>query len=125
MRWQQRGPLSNAGLCSAPVQSTAEYRRLLEPHGLIKPDQHVCHIIATANGGADHPANYSVFSQAYNTSTKHLHDDLTCYLVGEATAKEAVEASRRYGNKEGKKYKGPDGAILFANGKLKHKLMLK
>lgn len=98
---------------------------MVQPHGMIEPDQHVCHIIATANGGADHPDNYTVFSKAYNSSTKHLHDDLTCFLVGLDKAKAAVEVSRKYGKKYGKKYEGTDGATLVANGARKHKLMLK
>lgn len=43
-------------------QTPREYRRVLEAHHLVQPDQKVCHIIAPANGGAEHPDNYCIRS---------------------------------------------------------------
>lgn len=107
-----------------PVQSTQEYRRVLERHGLIWPGQHVCHIIASANGGADHPTNYTVLGDGWNTYSRHVHDDINCFLVGAARAKAAVEVSRKYVNRKGEVYEGPDGAKLAANGARKLKALL-
>lgn len=106
------------------MQSTQDYRRVLQRHGLIHGDQHICHIIASAHGGADHLDNYAVLGQGWNVYSRHEHDDINCFLVGPSKAQAAVEASRKFGNRKGKFYKGPDGPKLVASGARKLKGLL-
>lgn len=97
---------------------------MLERHGLIWRNQHVCHIVAATNGGADHPSNYAILGEGWNCYSRHVHDDINCFLVGKAKAAAAVEVSRRYGNRRGKYYDGPDATHLVKSGARKLKGLL-
>ena len=68
-----------------------EYRR---QRGDIKDNWDVAHIIARANGGADHPANYVPMSRPYNRRLENLHDGVIFALISDEMVREAVRASR-------------------------------
>ena len=68
-----------------------EYRR---QHGDMRDDWDVGHIIARANRGAYHPANYVPMSRAYNQKLKDLHDGVIFAHLSKARVREAVRASR-------------------------------
>lgn len=56
-------PLTTSPTDSPPLrwfQTPKEFRCVLAAHGLVRTDQHVCHIIARTRGGADHPDNYFI-----------------------------------------------------------------
>ena len=95
------------------AMTTKEYRRKLIKAGLtINQDDHVPHIIAKANGGADHTDNYFfVVGMKCNIAWGKHHDAYMAYHVGLARAKKAVEISKKMGG-----YKGPDAATLVRRG---------
>jgi hypothetical protein len=59
---------------------------------------HVCHIISQANGGANHPDNYFLFSGEANGKFSNKLDHVNVYLVGKEKAEKAVKISRQLGN---------------------------
>ena len=65
-----------------------------EDRGDMRDDWDVGHIIARANRGADHPANYVPMDRAYNQKLKNLHDGVIFALLSKDRVKEAVRASR-------------------------------
>ena len=82
--------------------SKVQYRKLRETNGFpLNSDQHVCHIIAESNGGANHIDNYYVASGSLNQSLGNRND---CYLAeaaGLEQTKKAIAVSRTRG------YTGP------------------
>ena len=56
---------------------------------------HVGHIVARANGGANHPDNYFLLPADTNMKLQHRHDDLMFVLAGEEQTADAVRASRK------------------------------
>lgn len=96
-----RANTARAALSSDTEMSRAEYAKILRNAGLeqqlVKKD--VFHIIAHANGGADHPDNYLfALGQSYNRLIGDKFDDLNCFLAGVEQATRAIEVSMRYGN---------------------------
>jgi len=77
---------------------------------VFETDQDVCHIIASANGGADHPDNYVVLGREFNRCIGARYDHLMCYIAGKEKCQKAVEASMR-------RYEGPSADSLYAKGK--------
>lgn len=75
-------------------------------------DQDIFHIIAGANGGADHSDNYH-FAQnrAFNRAIGDRYDHVNCYLVGLEKAKKAVLVSVQFSS-----YKGPSAEELYKKG---------
>ena len=67
-----------------------EYRR---KHNM-RDDWDVGHIIARANHGADHNANYVAMSRAYNQKLRHIHDGVIFAHLKEDRVRRAVCASR-------------------------------
>eukprot|EP00930_Biecheleria_cincta_P006320 TRINITY_DN10730_c0_g1_i2.p1 TRINITY_DN10730_c0_g1~~TRINITY_DN10730_c0_g1_i2.p1 ORF type:complete len:464 (-),score=78.45 TRINITY_DN10730_c0_g1_i2:461-1852(-) len=69
-----------------------EYRTFLKKSGIeIERDQHVFHIIASKNGGPDHPDNYLyALGSSFNQSIADRHDDLCCFIAGKTKADKAV-----------------------------------
>lgn len=99
------------------MQSRDKYRRLLRKHGQLMDDQDVFHIIAKENGGADHVDNYHYAQNAaLNRALGCRHDYLNAYLAGMQRAQAAVRVSQKYGNKDGKKYRGPSAEELYKKG---------
>ena len=99
--------------CKDCLMTTAKYAKHLRSLGLDLQDQDVFHIIASENGGADHPDNYLyALGSTFNRSIGANYDELCCFLAGKAKAKKAVEISMRLGNtprnkkKPQKKYQG-------------------
>ena len=89
--------------------TTRRYRKYLNANGRpIQPDEHICHIIAKANGGADHPLNYCVASSKINKINGRSNDAYYVGIVGLTRAREAVRISRELNN-----YTGPDAETLF------------
>ena len=67
-----------------------DYRR---EHNM-RDDWDVGHIIARANRGADHSANYVPMSRDYNQRLKNIHDGVIFAHLSEKRVREAVRASR-------------------------------
>jgi hypothetical protein len=92
--------------------TTAQYRRRREKAGFpLMPNQHVCHIIASANGGADHIDNYFVASSQFNYATGSLQDAFMVFIAGLEQAQQAVAVSKTLNG-----YRGPDALTLFRQG---------
>lgn len=94
-----------------PVVSRSAYRKKLKAAGVDVSGQDVGHIIASANGGADHDHNYTMQGAYYNRSMGNKHDAIMCALEGIAKARLAVTASRAQ-----KGYNGPSAEELVAEG---------
>ena len=61
--------------------------------------QDVFHIIANANGGADHPDNFLyALGKTFNRSIGDNYDDLCAFLAGPQKTERAIRASMTYGN---------------------------
>ena len=56
---------------------------------------HVGHIVAEANGGANHPDNYFLLPADTNMKLQHKHDDLMFVLAGKERTAKAVRMSRK------------------------------
>ena len=93
--------------------STTEYRQLRAQCGFpLTEDQDVCHIIAHANGGANHRDNYCVASRSLNRSLGNKNDFYLAEVVGLEQTKKAVAISRTRG------YKGPGADELIAMARM-------
>lgn len=89
------------GLQQGPI-SRAVYRKQLIELGVIhaKDDVDVFHIIANANGGADHTDNFLIaLGKTFNRSNGDRLDGLHCYIAGLAKTTRAVAASVKFGTK--------------------------
>ena len=71
-----------------------EPRKYRQDRGDMRRDWDVGHIIARANRGAYHPANYAPMDRAYNQKLKNLHDGVIFAHLSKDRVKEAVRASR-------------------------------
>jgi hypothetical protein len=83
-----------------PMKREAYKARLVEL-GVAKQgdDVDVCHILANANGGADHPHNYVfLLSSKFNRSIQDKCDELNCYISGYEKKLRAIQVSREQGN---------------------------
>ena len=90
----------------------ATFRSRLKKAGWsLKPGQDVCHIIAEANGGANHSDNFFIAGESYNRSTGNRHDQLIAYVAGREAAERAVAISRAM-----KGYSGPNAETLYRQG---------
>lgn len=90
----------------------ATFRSRMERAGRpLKPGQDVCHIIAEANGGANHSDNYFIAGEAFNRSTGSRHDQLIAYIAGREAAERAVAVSRAMNG-----YSGPSAETLYRQG---------
>ncbi|CAE8645173.1 unnamed protein product [Polarella glacialis] len=81
--------------------SRAAYRKRLQDAGLLQRDQDVFHIIASANGGPDHPDSYlGALGASFNRSIGCRFDALCCFIAGlektEKAVRRALEAERLY-----------------------------
>ncbi|KAJ3297655.1 hypothetical protein HK104_000288 [Borealophlyctis nickersoniae] len=86
---------------------TSQYRQHLKACGFdLGTGIHVLHIIASANGGADHAWNYHwVGHGRLNSSVQNRCDAFYCYLAGRFATQRAVEASLKHGKlKQSRKY---------------------
>ena len=99
-----------------PLQSRNQYATFLRKSGLLEADQDVFHIIASANGGADHTHNYHFAqNQSWNRAIGSQHDFINCYIAGKIKAEKAVTISRSLGNGS-ITYSGPDALALYKMG---------
>lgn len=98
-------------------QSKEQYRAIKNKHGQVSAGQHVCHIVAAAMGGADHPDNFVMGDGGLNTSFGMYNDDLTAALVGLERARTAVAASVAHGAAAGQPYAGPTAEQLYWSGR--------
>lgn len=102
--------------------SRQAYRKWLGT--LIERDQDVFHIIATANGGADHPDNYDFArGSSWNRAIGRRFDDINCYQVGKIKCAKAVRISQLLGSHscsnhhpKQKKYTGRTAMELYVQG---------
>jgi len=101
-----------------------KYRKHLIEGGLLSEDQHIFHIIASANGGPDHPDNYlGALGGVFNCSIGKRMDYFCCFIAGLDKTKKAVtralEAEALY-QKDPSKYhhvidsRGKSEPILFS-----------
>jgi len=83
--------------------TTAKFRRQLLAKGLvIEDDQDVFHIIASANGGADHVDNYAFLGNSVlNIKLGCKNDDIVGWMTGLQKLKKAVAVSNLLGNRKG------------------------
>ena len=76
------------------------YKQIVKPkdyrqdRGDMRDDWDVGHIIARANRGADHSANYVPMDRAYNHKIRDIHDGVIFAHLKEDRVREAVRASR-------------------------------
>jgi hypothetical protein len=86
------------------------YRKHMADSGHpIEADQHVCHIIAESNGGANHSDNYMVLSATVNLATGNRNDSHFAKLAGLEKTKKAVAISIKMCG-----YDGPSAEFLCA-----------
>ncbi len=89
------------------------FRSRMEKAGRpLRPGQDVCHIIAEANGGANHSDNFFIAGESFNRSAGNRHDALFAYIAGRDAAEKAVDISKAM-----KGYSGPDAETLYRQGK--------
>ena len=81
-------------LQDSPYNRKVEPRKYRRQRGDMRDDWDVGHIIARANAGADHSANYVPMSRAYNQKLRHLHDGVIFAHLSKKRVREAVHASR-------------------------------
>ena len=90
----------------------ARFRAMRAEAGFpLNADQHVCHIIAESNGGANHIDNYYVAAGSLNQSLGNRNDSYLAEAAGLEQTKKAVAVSRTRG------YTGPDAEDLIAMAK--------
>ena len=99
------------------TQTTTEYRNWRQEIGLpLEYDQHVGHIIAKTNGGADHQDNYYPISAWINVSVGNRDDSFLAMVAGLEATRKAVAVSKRL-----RGYNGPSAEELVEIGKKRHK----
>ena len=90
----------------------AQFRAMRQRAGFpLNADQHVCHIIAESNGGADHIDNYYVAAGSLNQSLGNRNDAYLAEAAGLEQTSKAVAVSRTTG------YTGPGAEELIAMAK--------
>jgi len=95
-KWSSK-ELDITSLVSGPM-TKATYRKKLLDAGWLEQDQDVFHIIAFANGGADHVDNYHYAQNAaYNRRIGAKADHLNCYFAGKRKTAKAIKASVEHG----------------------------
>jgi hypothetical protein len=92
--------------------SKAQFRKLRERVGFpLHAHQHVCHIIAESNGGANHIDNFYVAAGSLNQSLGNKNDAYLAEAAGIGQTRKAVAVSRSTG------YTGPGADELIAMAK--------
>lgn len=102
---------------SYPMISTSAFRKVAQEVFDLS-GQDVGHIVASANGGADHPHNYTMQNQGMNRSAGKGSDCLWFYWVGLTQAKLAIRASWHQRN-----YQGPTALQLYKRGAMVFELL--
>jgi hypothetical protein len=88
----------------------------------IEADQDVFHIIASDNGGADHPENYDlVKGNGFNRAIGSKFDHINCFMAGKLKCEKAVTVSKTLGShtpsaSKHKRYSGKSAAELYKEG---------
>ena len=85
--------LTAQSLQDSPYSRVIQTRKYRKDHK-VAADQDVGHIVAHANGGADHPANYVPMARNYNRSLGSHHDGVLFAHLSDERLKQAVGASR-------------------------------
>ena len=107
-----KAPKEKSGFRAQDFMSKAKFRKLRERNGFpLNADQHVCHIIAESNGGANHIDNYYVASSSLNQSLGNRNDSYLAEAAGLEQTQKAVAVSRTTG------YSGPGAHELIAAAK--------
>ena len=100
------------GFRAQDFMSKAQFRKLRERAGFpLNADQHVCHIIAESNGGANHIDNFYVAAGSLNQSLGNKNDAYLAEAAGLEQVRKAVAVSRTTG------YTGPGPDELIAMAK--------
>ena len=81
-----RDQLTTHCLQDSPYYQKVEPRKYRRQRGNMRDDWDVGHIIARANAGADHSANYVPMSRDYNQKLKDLHDGVIFAHLSKARA---------------------------------------
>lgn len=107
-----KAPKEKSVFRAQDFMSKAKFRKLRERNGFpLNADQHVCHIIAESNGGANHIDNYYVASSSLNQSLGNRNDSYLAEAAGLEQTQKAVAVSRTTG------YSGPGAHELIAAAK--------
>jgi hypothetical protein len=105
-------PLPAAEYRAQDWMTKAQFRTMRQRAGFpLNADQHVCHIIAESNGGANHIDNYYVAAGSLNQSLGNRNDSYLAEAAGLEQTKKAVAVSRTKG------YIGLDAEELIAAAK--------
>ena len=104
---EQIDDLINVKPLSQPMTRDAYRKHLTDIGRPVESDQDICHIIAAANGGADHSDNYIVLSSTLNRSIGNRNDAYFAKHAGLDATKKAVLVSRIMNG-----YKGPSAEQL-------------
>jgi hypothetical protein len=100
------------GFRAQDFMTKAQFRKLRERAGFpLNADQHVCHIIAESNGGANHIDNFYVAAGSLNQSLGNKNDAYLAEAAGMEQTRKAVAVSRTTG------YTGPGADELIAMAK--------
>jgi hypothetical protein len=93
-----REPSSSTRTAFVPgAMSRNTYRARMAKAGFpLEDDQHVCHIISSKNGGADHSDNYIVASASFNLATGARHDAIIANFIGPKAHQRAVAVSKNF-----------------------------
>ena len=105
-------PKEKSGFRAQDFMSKTQFRKLRERNGFpLNADQHVCHIIAESNGGANHIDNFFVAAGSLNQSLGNKNDAYLAEAAGLEQVRKAVAVSRTTG------YTGPGADELIAMAK--------
>jgi len=100
------------GFRAQDFMTKVQFRKLRERAGFpLNADQHVCHIIAESNGGANHIDNFYVAAGSLNQSLGNKNDAYLAEAAGMEQTRKAVAVSRTTG------YTGPGADELIAMAK--------
>jgi hypothetical protein len=104
--------LKSVAFRAQDFMTKAQFRKLRERAGFpLNADQHVCHIIAESNGGANHIDNFYVAAGSLNQSLGNRNDAYLAEAAGLEQTRKAVAVSRSTG------YTGPGADELIAMAK--------
>jgi hypothetical protein len=104
--------LKSVAFRAQDFMTKARFRKLMADRGFpLEADQHVCHIIAESNGGANHIDNFFVAAGSLNQSLGNRNDAYLAGVAGLEQVRKAVAVSRTTG------YTGPGADELIAMAK--------
>eukprot|EP00118_Oscarella_pearsei_P000898 m.6091 g.6091 ORF g.6091 m.6091 type:complete len:156 (+) comp14926_c0_seq2:92-559(+) len=102
-----------------PKYFREEYRKMIGIKGRA-PKEDICHIISTANGGAQAAENVFKWRHDFNEALSNKYDHVVAAIVAyyedEDYVERAIVLSRKYGNTEHLGYRGNNAKKLCERG---------